>query len=82
MTISPSTTQRGGRFAFSAVTSSGKYRVRVFPVRLPISTSSPSRCTTARKPSHLASYCIPGGILATDLASIGFTGGITGRSMS
>lgn len=51
------------------------------PVRLPITTSSPSRCTIARKPSHLASYCIPGGILDTDLASIGFTGGITGRSM-
>ncbi|MFD0623733.1 hypothetical protein ACFQ2K_14050 [Streptomyces sanglieri] len=51
------------------------------PVRLPITTSSPSRCTIARKPSHLASYCMPGGILDTDLASIGFTGGITGRSM-
>ena len=35
----------------------------------------------ARKPSHLASYCMPGGIFATGLASIGFTGGITGRSM-
>ena len=35
----------------------------------------------ARKPSHLASYCMPGGIVAAALASIGFTGGITGRSM-
>lgn len=82
ITISPSTTQRGGSASRKAVTSSGKYRVSGLPVRLPISTSSPSRKTIARKPSHLASYCIPGGISGTDLASIGATGGITGRSMS
>nr|BEK64041.1 hypothetical protein KPHV_12680 [Kitasatospora purpeofusca] len=29
----------------------------------------------------MASYCMPGGIFATDLASIGATGGMTGRSM-
>lgn len=51
-------------------------------MRLPISRPAPSRNTIARKPSHFASYCIPGGIFATDLASIGFTGGITGRSMT
>ncbi|GGX86486.1 hypothetical protein GCM10010324_35010 [Streptomyces hiroshimensis] len=36
----------------------------------------------ARKPSHFASYSMPGGIFATDLASIGCSGGITGRSMT
>lgn len=81
MTISPSTTHRSGSRSRSASTSSGKYRVSGLPVRLPSSTSSPSRNTIARKPSHFASYCMPGGIFATDLASIGLTGGITGRSM-
>lgn len=74
-------TQRSGRLSLRAVTSSGKYLFRGLPVRLPISISSPSRWTMARKPSHLASYCMPGGMDVTDLASIGFTGGITGRSM-
>lgn len=81
ITISPSSTQRSGSRSFTAVTSSGKYLVSGFPVRLPSSTSSPSRKTIARNPSHFASYCMSGGIFATDLASIGFTGGITGRSM-
>ena len=39
-TISPSTTQRSGRFALIASTSSGKYRVIGRSFRLPISTSS------------------------------------------
>ncbi len=49
-------------------------------MRLPISTSSPSRNTTARNPSHFGSYSWPGGISRASLASIGFTGGMTGRS--
>ncbi|CAM5320167.1 hypothetical protein SAFG77S_00013 [Streptomyces afghaniensis] len=81
ITISPSTTERSGNRSRTAVTSSGKYLVKGFPVRLPSSTSSPSRKTIARNPSHFASYCMPEGIVATDLASIGSTGGITGRSM-
>ena len=55
ITISPSTTQRCGNRSRRAATSSGKYLVSVFPVRLPISTSSPSRNTMARNPSHFAS---------------------------
>lgn len=81
MTISPSSTHRGGRFRSSASASSGKYLVSGLPVRLPSSISGPSRKTIARKPSHFPSYCIPGGIFFTDLASIGLTGGITGRSI-
>ena len=34
-----------------------------------------------RKPSHLASYCMPAGMSATSFASMGETGGMTGRSM-
>src|SRR5262245_54438411 len=50
--------------------------------RLPISTSSPSRKMIDRKPSHLGSKLYePVGISATDLASMGATGGITGRRM-
>ncbi len=55
MTISPSTTHRSGSDAFTAATTSGKYRVRGFSLRLPSSTSSPSRNTMQRKPSHLGS---------------------------
>ena len=55
MTISPSITQRSGSSALIAATSSGKYRVIGRSFRLPISTSSPSRNTMARKPSHLGS---------------------------
>ena len=55
ITISPSITQRGGSSAWMAATSSGKYRVIGRSFRLPISTSLPSRNTTARKPSHLGS---------------------------
>jgi hypothetical protein len=55
ITISPSTTARLGNAARTAATTSGKYRVRGFPVRLPISISSPSRKMTARNPSHLPS---------------------------
>ena len=52
-----------------------------FSLRLPITTSSPSRKTIERKPSHLGSYIMSGGIALTGLASMGFTGGMTGRSM-
>ena len=51
------------------------------------STSSPSLNTMHRNPSHLGSNESPAsnfagsGIPFTDLASIGCTGGITGRSM-
>src|SRR5215212_4757370 len=51
-------------------------------LRLPSSTSSPSRNTIVRNPSHLGSKLNgPSGSSATGLASIGATGGITGRSM-
>src|SRR5919108_2013464 len=51
-------------------------------LRLPSSTSSPSRNTTVRNPSHLGSKLWgPSGSPATGLASIGATGGITGRSL-
>src|SRR5215204_1822377 len=49
---------------------------------LPISTSSPSRNTIDRKPSHFGSKdSEPSGICGTDFASIGATGGMTGSSM-
>src|SRR6201999_1027651 len=62
--------------------SSGKYRVSGRSLREPSSISSPSRKTTHRKPSHLGSYSRPGsrGTACTAFASIGRTGGITGRS--
>ena len=83
ITISPSTTHRGGRFAVNASTSSGKYRVIGRSLRLPISTSSPSRKTIDRKPSHLGSKLNgPSGICGTGRASIGATGGLTGRCMT
>src|SRR4029453_18434265 len=50
--------------------------------RLPSSPSSPSRNTMVRNPSHLGSKLQdPSGRSETGLASIGATGGITGRSM-
>ena len=55
ITISPSSTHRSGRFSFREATSSGKYRVNGFSLRLPRTTSSPSRNTMQRKPSHLGS---------------------------
>src|SRR4029077_2617635 len=82
MTISPSITERSGRLAFTASTTSGKYLVIGRSLRLPISTSSPSRKMIDRKPSHLGSYDAPGGISATALASIGGKGVITGSCMS
>jgi hypothetical protein len=78
MTISPSTTHRSGNSALIAATNSGKYRVMGRSLRLPSSTSSPSRKTIDRKPSHFGSYDAPGGMVLTDLASMGGTGGITG----
>ena len=78
ITISPSTTHRSGSSRLIASTSSGKYRVIGFSLRLPNSISSPSRNTIERNPSHFGSYEAPGGIVATDLASMGATGGITG----
>ncbi len=50
-------------------------------------TSSSSRYTIARKPSHFGSYTYPpstasgSGTVGTDFASMGSTGGMTGRSM-
>src|SRR4051812_43000528 len=81
MTISPSTTHRSGNSAFTASTSSGKYRVIGFSLRLPSSISSPSRKISDRKPSHFGSYDAPDGMVGTDLASIGATGGMTGSFM-
>ncbi len=78
MTISPSITQRGGSSARAAAAISGKYRVIGRSLRLPSSTSSPSRNRIDRNPSHFGSYQASGGISVTDFASIGGTGGITG----
>ena len=47
-------------------------------MRLPSSTSSPSRKQIERNPSHFGSYDASGGIVGTDLAYIGETGGMTG----
>lgn len=55
ITISPSSTHRSGTRSRTASTSSGKYLVSGLPVRLPNSTSAPSRNTIARNPSHFAS---------------------------
>ena len=51
-------------------------------LRDPSSSSSPSRNTMQRNPSHFGSNSSPAscGTSCTALASIGFTGGITGRS--
>src|ERR1700743_881764 len=81
MTISPSITQRSGNSAAPTATTSGKYRVVGFSLRLPTSTWSPSRKRMDLNPSHLGSYEASGGIDFTDLASIGETGGITGKSI-
>ena len=82
-TISPSITHRSGNDAKTAATISGKYRVIGRSLRLPISISSPSRNTIDRKPSHFGSNTkSPRGIFSTGLASIGATGGLTGRSMA
>jgi hypothetical protein len=52
---SPSITARSGKLARMASTTSGKYRVIGFSLRLPISTSAPSRKMIDRKPSHFGS---------------------------
>ena len=81
-TISPSITHWSGSSASTAATSSGKYLVIGRSFRDPISTSAPSRNTIDRNPSHLGSKTYsPDGMAGTALASIGATGGITGRSM-
>ena len=54
-TSSPSTTQRSGNSAFTASTTSGKYRVSGRSLREPSTTSSPSRNAMQRNPSHLGS---------------------------
>src|SRR3954453_21454667 len=83
MTISPSATHRSGSSSFTAATTSGKYRVSGRSLRLPSSTSAPSRKTMQRKPSHFGSEYMPSpvGSVVEALASIGFTGGSRGRSM-
>src|SRR5437867_6392672 len=60
---------------------SGKYRFNGFSSRLWIRISSPSRNTNARNPSHFGSkiHDPPVGNSATLFASIGKTGGFTGR---
>ncbi len=55
MMISPSMTHFSGRFAVTAATISGKYRVIGRSLRLPISTSPPSLKMIDRKPSHFGS---------------------------
>src|SRR5271170_6573475 len=78
---SPPITQRFGNSAVAAATSSGKYRVSGRSLRLPSSTWSVSRKQIDRNPSHLGSYDASAGIVLTGLASIGDTGGSTGKSM-
>ena len=55
ITISPSTTARFGNADRMGSRSSGKYRVSGRSLRGPSSTSSPSRNTMQRKPSHFGS---------------------------
>src|SRR5439155_15844773 len=84
MTISPSTTQRSGSVAVRGATSSGKYRFIGFSSRLCSTTSSPSRNTNVRKPSHLGSNCQPSppGKASAALDSMGASGGAKGRRIS
>jgi hypothetical protein len=55
ITISPSMTHRSGSSALTAADQLGEVRVIGRSFRLPISTSSPSRNTIDRKPSHFGS---------------------------
>ena len=55
ITISPSITHRAGNCSATWLTSSGKYRVIGRSLRLPISTSGPSRKMMDRNPSHFGS---------------------------
>src|SRR6266498_2710856 len=82
MTISPSSTQRSGSMAADRdARSSGKYRFIGLLSRLWRITSSPSRNTSVRKPSHLGSNCQPSppGKASAALDSIGASGGTKGR---
>ena len=82
-TTSPSTTQRCGSERLSGSSSSGKYLVKGRSLRLPSSTSSPSRNTMQRNPSHLGSKTkSPAGTAWVALANIGSTGGMTGKRTS
>ena len=54
-TTSPSTTHLSGSSRRTASTSSGKYRVSSLVLREPSTTSSPSRNTMQRNPSHFGS---------------------------
>ena len=74
-------TARSGRAARSGASSSGKYRFSGRRSRLCTRSSSPSRKTRARKPSHLGSYAQPGPSGSDDwgFASIGSSGGGNGR---
>src|SRR6267378_5193624 len=80
MTISPSTTERSGRAAARGATSSGKYRFIGFSSRLCSRTSSPSRNTRVRNPSHLGSNCQPSppGRASAAFDSMGARGGGNG----
>src|SRR5260370_17625336 len=79
--ITPSSTQRGGSRALRGSMSCGKYRSSGFSSRLWIRISSPSRKARARNPSHFGSKIHPSpcGRSLVRLASIGKTGGLTGR---
>src|SRR2546426_10834964 len=81
ITISPSSTERAGNWDRSVSSSSGKYRFNDFSSRLWSRISSPSRNTSVRNPSHFGSkiHVPPAGNSPTRLASIGKTGGFTGR---
>ena len=84
MTTSPSSTQRSGSAARSGAASSGKYRSSGLRSRDCVYTSSPSRKTRARKPSHLGSNSQPSslGSESAALASIGSIGGSNGSAMA
>ena len=80
MTTSPSTTQRSGSAALSGVGQLREVAVERLEVALWVNTSSPSRKTIARKPSHFGSNSQPSpvGSPSEAFASIGSSGGSKG----
>ena len=82
MTISPSMTQRSGSSASTAVDQLGKvagHRALVAAAQLDLVAVAEDRSTGTRPTS--ARRTRPAGSSATDFASIGETGGMTGRSI-
>jgi hypothetical protein len=71
----------GGQARAQWIEQLGENRFSGFSSRLWMRISSPSRKINARKPSHFGSkiHVSPAGTSSTRLASIGNTGGFTGR---